>query len=202
MFAADVDLTGVTCAAVIDAEVADALAGVLVAHFVEIARNGYQFERFEDAWCAWAEADAAIDWTEERLQDTVLEILTAGLVTAGVDHKTLCTCAATILAGFGTHFREWMDGKLAAGAALDQLDRLRSAGSLALCPDLTFQAGVAAADPDAVARALRHATRRSPTASPCSCTPSPTCATRTRARPSTTATRAPTSTPSGSDRRH
>lgn len=66
MFDADVDLTGVACAGVIDADVEDALEVVLVEHFVEIARAGYQFERFEDAWCAWADADAAIDWTEER----------------------------------------------------------------------------------------------------------------------------------------
>ena len=82
MFDADVDLTGVACAAVIDADVQEALEAVLVEHFVEIARAGYQFERFEDAWCAWADADAAIDWTEERLQDTV-EILTAGRDHAG-----------------------------------------------------------------------------------------------------------------------
>src|SRR4051812_37653611 len=143
MFAAKVVLTGVTCAAVIDAEVADALAGVLVEHFVEIARNGYQFERFEDAWCAWAEADAAIDWTEERLQDTVLEMLTAGLATAGVDHETLCSCTATILAGFGTHSRAWMDDKLATGVPLDQLTDFDPPDP-PLCPDLSFQAGVAA----------------------------------------------------------
>ena len=115
---------------------------MLVEHFVEIARAGYQFERFEDAWCAWADADAAIDWTEERLQDTVLEILSAGVTTPDVDHETLCTCAATILATFGTHFREWMDDKLAAGTPLDELTDFDPPDP-ALCAGLTFDAGVA-----------------------------------------------------------
>ena len=94
---------------------------MLVEHFVEIARHGYQFERFEDAWCAWADADAAIDWTEERLQDTVLELPRRRRDTPDADHETLCACAARSSPTFGTHFREWMDAKLAAGTPLDEL---------------------------------------------------------------------------------
>ena len=142
MFAADVDLTGVPCAGVIDAGVADALEAVLVEHFVKIARAGHQFERFEDAWCAWAGADAAIDWTEERLQDTVLEILAAGVTTPDVDHETLCTCAATILATSGTLFRTWMDGELAAGTPLDELTGF-DPPEPALCEELDFDDDVA-----------------------------------------------------------
>jgi hypothetical protein len=142
MFGDDVDLTGVACAGVIDADVEDALEVVLVEHFVEIARAGYQFERFEDAWCAWADADAAIDWSEERLQDTVVEILDAGVKTPDVDHATLCICAATILATFGTAFREWMDDKLAAGTPLDELTGFDPPDP-ELCAGLTFDEGVA-----------------------------------------------------------
>lgn len=142
MFDADVDLTGVACAGEIDADVRDALEVVLVEHFVEIARAGYQFERFEDAWCAWADADAAIDWTRERLQDTVLEILSAGVLTPDVDHETLCTCAATILATFGTHFRVWMDDHLAAGTPLDELTDFDPPDP-AMCAGLAFDEGVA-----------------------------------------------------------
>jgi hypothetical protein len=141
IFDADVDLTGVACAGVIDAGVEAALQAVLVEHFVEIARRGYQFERFEDAWCAWADADAAIDWTEERLQDTVLEILGAGVTTPNVDHETLCTCAASILATFGSHFREWMDGQFDAGTPLDELADFNPPDP-ALCAGLTFGEGV------------------------------------------------------------
>jgi hypothetical protein len=150
MFDADVDLTGVACAGVIDADVEDAIDHVLV----EIARAGYQFERFEDAWCAWADADAAIDWTEEHLQDTVLEILTAGVTTPNVDEtdtdsaaarkrrERLCACAATIIATFGTHFREWMDDQLAAGTPLEDLTGFDPADPTP-CAGLTFGDGVA-----------------------------------------------------------
>ena len=155
MFDADVDLTGVACAGVIDADAEAALEVVLVEHFVEIARAGYQFERFEGAWCAWADADAAIDWTEERLQDTVLEILTAGVTAPDVDHETLCTCAATILATFGTHFREWMDDNLAAGTPLDELTAFDPPDP-ALCAGLTLDEGVAGDIRDVLR--LRYAT--------------------------------------------
>src|SRR5262245_23792060 len=52
MFADDVDLSAASCAAVIDADVRAQLDDLLVPHFAEIARRGYQFERFEDVWCA------------------------------------------------------------------------------------------------------------------------------------------------------
>ena len=141
MFDEDVDLDDVTCSDVVDEDVRAALQAVLVEHFVAIAHHGYQFERFEDAWCAWADADAAIDWTDEHLQDTVLEILAAGVTTPDVDHETLCTCAATIIAEFGTLFREWMSTNIAAGTRLEQFTEF-TVDDLAMCPGLTFAGGV------------------------------------------------------------
>ena len=140
MFDGDVDLDNVTCSDVIDEDVRAALQTVLVEHFVAIAHHGYQFERFEDAWCAWADADAAIDWTDEHLQDTVLEILAASVTTPDIDHETLCTCAATIIAEFGGLFREWMSTNIAAGTPLEQFTEF-AVDDLALCPGLTFAAG-------------------------------------------------------------
>lgn len=142
MFDADVDLSGVSCVAVIDADLRADLQAVLVEQFVEIARRGYQFERFEDAWCAWADAEVALNWTEEHLQDTVLEILTDGVLTPDVDHETLCTCAATILAAFGTQFREWMDANIAAGTTLDEFTPFAPPDPV-LCAGLTFEPGAA-----------------------------------------------------------
>ena len=155
VFDAEVDLTGVACAGLIDAEVKTALEVVLVERFVRIARAGFQFERFEDAWCAWADADAAIDWTEERLQETVVQILEAGVTTPGVEHEALCTCAATILATFGTHFRQWISGNVAAGTPLDQLSDFDPPDP-ALCEGLTFDDGVVGAIRDLLRR--RYAT--------------------------------------------
>lgn len=114
----DVDLSGVSCAGAIDAAVRDRLEAPLVEHFTAIAQHGFQFERFEDAWCRWADADAAIDWTGERLADTVVELLAAG-ATGPVSREELCSCAATVLADFGTGFRTWLQGHLDPGTALD-----------------------------------------------------------------------------------
>ena len=72
----------------------------------------------------------------------MVEILSDGVITPDVDHETLCTCAATILATFGTHFREWMDDKLAAGTPLDELTDFDPPDP-ALCAGLTFDEGVA-----------------------------------------------------------
>lgn len=141
MFDADVDLNGVPCSDVIDGDMRAGLQAVLVEHFTAIALQGYQFERFEDAWCAWVDADVAIDWTEEHLQDTVLEILSAAVTTPNVDRETLCTCAATIVAGFGTRFHEWMSTNIAAGAPLGQFTAL-AVDDLALCPGVAVAEGV------------------------------------------------------------
>lgn len=118
LFTDDVDLSGVSCATLIDADVRAAVQTVLVGHFVEIVRRGYQFERFEDAWCAWADADAAIDWTAERLHGTVLEVLISGATAPDVSHEALCACVTAILTEFGSHFREWMDANIEAGTPL------------------------------------------------------------------------------------
>lgn len=143
LFDAEVDLSAVPCAPAIDAAVRSRLQARLVEHFVDIARHGYQFERFEDAWCAWADAEAAMDWTQERLQDTVVEALRAG-ATSGADNQALCRCAATILAAFGTAFRTWMDGHIAAGTPLDGLTDF-VAPTPTLCSGITFRPGVAEA---------------------------------------------------------
>jgi len=47
----------------------------MVDYFQYIALNGWQFDRFEDAWCKWLEANSLIDWTEENLQERVETIL-------------------------------------------------------------------------------------------------------------------------------
>jgi hypothetical protein len=95
----------------------------MVQHFVEIARHGYQFERFEDAWCAWADADAAMDWTQEQLLEAVVELLraadTSATSTSAAAQETRCRRAEAILARFGTAFSTWMDDNIAAGNPLD-----------------------------------------------------------------------------------
>lgn len=115
---AGVDLAEVSCAALLDAAVRTGIEAVLSPHFVQIALHGYQFERFEDAWCAWVEADAVIDWTGEHLHEMVRELLEAG-AGADVDDDALCGCATKILQQVGTSFRQWQDAGLAAGIPLE-----------------------------------------------------------------------------------
>ncbi|HSK33773.1 MAG TPA: hypothetical protein VK903_09830, partial [Propionicimonas sp.] len=142
-FDAGVDLSGVDCAAVIDAGLRAQLQDRLVEHFVGIARHGYQFERFEDAWCAWADAEAGMDWTQERLQDTVVEVLAAG-ATSSPDHEALCGCAAKLLAAFGSEFREWLEANIAAGTPPSDFTDFEPSTPTP-CPGIGFEPGTAEA---------------------------------------------------------
>ena len=140
---APVDLTVVGCAADIDDVLRAALDSVAVEYFSDIALHGRQFERFEDAWCGWLRADARIDWTEERLQESVTAILTEHLTApADVAPDTVCGCAADILTAFGISFAEWRDENVKAGTPLDEFTAF-DPGPLPLCADLNFKAGTA-----------------------------------------------------------
>jgi hypothetical protein len=143
VFDAEVDLSAVACIAVIDATLRATVQARLVEHFVDIARHGYQFERFEEAWCAWADAEAAMDWTQERLQDTVTELLAAG-ATSSPDHEALCGCAAKVLAAFGSEFREWLGANIATGALPSDFTAF-SPATPTLCPGIGFESGTAEA---------------------------------------------------------
>lgn len=75
-----------------------------------------QFEQFETAWSAWAEAEAAIDWSIEHPGAIVRDLLRSAL--PGIDDKDVCACADELLGQFGRAFRSWMDAGLAAGTPL------------------------------------------------------------------------------------
>ncbi|WP_374454961.1 hypothetical protein [Nocardioides sp.] len=140
LFATEVDLAGLSCADHIDDALRDQLWQLLVEHFAEVVGHGYQFERFHDVWSRWVRADAAVDWPEERLQETVVEELTRAVTTPGPTPDALCRCAATVLAGFGAAFRGWMESNIAAGREPGEFTPF-AAPALAQCPDLTFDAG-------------------------------------------------------------
>jgi hypothetical protein len=134
----DADLSGVDCVGVIDADVEAALVEVATGHFVEIARDGYQFERFVDAWCRWLAVDAEFDWDAERLQATVTELLGDALVDPDTaDHSTLCRCAATILARFGTAFRAWLLENSRSGREPEEFTQFVAPG-IEPCAGLAF----------------------------------------------------------------
>jgi len=96
---------------------------LLLDYFTDIALNGWQFEKFEEAWCNWLEENAKWDWPELRLQDRVEAVLTLGLLPGYPAPKPgdICQCATGILAAYGMTFYNWMKTKLDAGTVLQDI---------------------------------------------------------------------------------
>jgi hypothetical protein len=143
-FRAQVDPGDVTCAAVLDETLWREILAIMVAHFRHIALAGWQFERFEEAWCAWLKVNAGFDWTQERVQDRVEAMLRANLNTdpgANAPGKDeLCRCAAAIVTTYGMAFYEWMDANVKAGTAREDFPPFAPA-SITLCAGLSFKPG-------------------------------------------------------------
>lgn len=101
------------------------------------------FKRFEDAWCNWLEENAAVKWTEERLQERVEAVLANSLATKAnketLQKDELCRCADIILTSYGTAFHDWMTAQIKEGKPLEDIRQLEwfedftpTAGN---CPD-------------------------------------------------------------------
>lgn len=117
---------------------------LMTAHFVVIAVNGWQFERFQWAWSRWLEANAKIDWTGERLVDRVEAMLAVGLVSPQPTSTTTCKEARTIVTAYGTAFHEWMRFSITSGTTFDTLGTFTPPG-LRLPASMTFRNGTAEA---------------------------------------------------------
>ncbi|PSR12308.1 MAG: hypothetical protein DA408_06840 [Bacteroidetes bacterium] len=103
----------------------DTIATALLDHFVDLAVQAYQFDRFEAAWCAWLEANSPFLWQSlnEQLQRQTELWLQSAL---GMADPTTCTCARLLLAYFGDRYRQWIDQLVDAEADLGDLDSLRT----------------------------------------------------------------------------
>ncbi len=146
-FSTKINPIGISCTTVLDAALWAEIQVMMVQYFHHIALYGWQFERFEDAWCKWLDANAAFDWTEERLQERVEAILVSNLVTgpaAGESRQDeLCKCAASIVTRFGMAFYSWMDANLKAGNAFNNFTPFIP-DPVMLCAGFTFKPGTAA----------------------------------------------------------
>lgn len=113
--------TDFPCTTAVDAGTWAAVQAVLLEHFTEIAYYGWQFERFEEAWKQWLEANKAFDWTEERLQERVEAMLLAGLSPKSKTPPAGAACqwATQILTAYGMKFFNWMKTRLDAGVVFD-----------------------------------------------------------------------------------
>jgi hypothetical protein len=134
----------VTCTTVLDTALWTKVRAMMTAHFVDIALHGWQFERFERAWCKWLDANAVIDWTEERLLERVQAVLIANLVTPSVQESAICQCARMILTDYGMKFHDWMDANIKAGIAFETFPAFVPP-AVVLCAGLSFKAGTAGA---------------------------------------------------------
>lgn len=129
-----------TCTTVFTAQLWDQVRAIMTTYFVNIALYGWQFERFEWAWCQWLDADAAIDWTDERLVERVEAILAANVQSSTATPAQLCGCAQDIVTDYGTHFHAWMQSNITAGNSLATLTAF-SVPPITLCPGMSFAAG-------------------------------------------------------------
>lgn len=132
------------CSIVLVAELWTELKERMLRHFHYIALYGWQFERFEAAWCSWLEANAAFDWTRERLLERVEAILIESVQPEGNPtqaelSKAICACATTILQAYGSEFYDWMQANLQAGLEPDAFPPF-SPAAIVLCSGFTFAA--------------------------------------------------------------
>jgi hypothetical protein len=142
-FNGNVKPTDATCTTVLDAALWAEVQSLMIAHFVEIALYGSQFERFETAWCKWLQANALIDWTEERLLARVEAILETNL-TSPTGDSPICQCATDTLTSYGAKFYDWMQTNLAKGNSFENLS-VFTAPPITLCTGMTFKPGTAEA---------------------------------------------------------
>ncbi len=116
----------------------DDIKTIMVNYFQKIALNGWQFERFEEAWCKWLEANSLIDWAEERLHEQVetvlLNSLVADVASLELQKKDICKHATAILANYGRKFYEQMDADFKAGKALQDFK--------VVTPDIALSTGL------------------------------------------------------------
>jgi hypothetical protein len=134
-----------SCSTVLDAPLFDKVKALLLAHFHKVSLTGWQFERFENAWCAWLEANAAFNWSTERIEARVQAILKAGLAGAqgAAGDAALCQCAARITLAWGLAFDTWMEANLAAGKLPGEFS-VFTPDPVVLCDGIDFKAGTAA----------------------------------------------------------
>ena len=128
------------CTTVFNAALWDEVRAMMTGYFVDIALHGWQFERFEWAWRQWLDANAAIDWTDERLVERVEEILAANVTTPSVKPSELCDCAHGIVTNYGAQFFAWMKSNVVAGKTPGTLTDFDEP-AVALSAGMTFAAG-------------------------------------------------------------
>ena len=133
-----------SCTTVLEEALFAKVRNLMLAHFADVVLTGWQFERFENAWCAWLEANARFDWSTERPQARVQAILREGMdaLPAGGE-AALCACAAAIVASRGIAFDAWIEANMAEGRAPAGFTSF-APDPVQLCAGMGFKADTAA----------------------------------------------------------
>jgi hypothetical protein len=131
--------SNLACLPSIPDDVITEINNLMLGYFSEIAMNSAQFSRFEEAWTAWLEADALIDWTKERLHDRVEAMVKSDILPgfAKTNQDTFCQCATDILTGYGIRYFTWLEQKIDQGTLLPDI------GAIPAVPDPPDCNGVA-----------------------------------------------------------
>ncbi len=116
----DIGKTAFDCTRIVSMDTWGSIHTKLLIYFTDIALYGWQFERFEEAWCQWLEANAKIDWTEVRLQERVQAILESGL-DSSPSQKDLCDCVVKIIGSYANEFHKLMQTGITGNNSVEAL---------------------------------------------------------------------------------
>ncbi|WP_020535962.1 hypothetical protein [Lewinella cohaerens] len=101
----------------------DTLHDLLLDHFVTLAVQAHQFDRFEIAWCNWLEANSPFLWQPLNAQ---LQRQTELWLQSTTGQENNCQCAELLLAYFGDRFRNWISSLVEEEADLADIPSLAS----------------------------------------------------------------------------
>jgi len=101
----------------------DTLHDLLLDHFVTLAVQAHQFDRFEIAWCNWLEANSPFLWQALNAQ---LQRQTELWLNTTTGQTNNCHCAELLLSYFGDRFRNWVSDLVEEEADLADVPTLVS----------------------------------------------------------------------------
>ncbi len=103
----------------------DVLHDRLLEHFAEVVVTAHQFDRFEQAWCLWLEANDSFNWfvLNQQLQRQTELWLQEGMAT--IEGRNTCACTELLLGYFGDRYRKWIDYLVEEEIDLEDTDLLQ-----------------------------------------------------------------------------
>ena len=101
----------------------DTIRDLLLNYFVDLAVNAFQFDRFEEAWCAWLAENSPFLWQPLNAELKRQTELWIAALSPDTDN---CRCAELLLSYFGDRYRRWISDLVDEEADLSDLAGLRT----------------------------------------------------------------------------